>query len=283
MATQADYDRLSAWAVMLNQDANIDRHDRSRTVSMDVLSLGFSRTGTLSMQEALGILGYKTYHYSSIFANVQDADIWNDLFDKKNNNKGTVTRKDLDQVLGDYSAVTDSPCVEFWKELLEAYPDAKVILVERDEQKWHKSIGVVFEGVLNPVGTYVLRFTDPFWFGKIINCGRGWIEAFTGTTNLRKAIDNAPAAYRKHNANIRAIVPRDRLLECRLGDGWEPLCKFLGKPVPNVPFPHRNEAATLENAFGAALAKAGKNSLFNIAIVVGLGVVVGTLVRRMAA
>ena len=58
MATQADFDRMSNWAVMLNPDENIDRHHCRRVVPMEVLSLGFSRTATLSMREALMILGY---------------------------------------------------------------------------------------------------------------------------------------------------------------------------------------------------------------------------------
>lgn len=39
---------------------------------------------------------------------------------------------------------------------------------------------------------------------------------------------------------VRGLVPKERLLEWEVGDGWEPLCKFLGKPVPEVAFPHSN-------------------------------------------
>lgn len=48
----------------------------------------------------------------------------------------------------------------------------------------------------------------------------------------------------EHHAMIRGLVPKDRLLEWYIDDGWEPLCKFLGKPVPppDVPFPHANAA-----------------------------------------
>jgi hypothetical protein len=45
-----------------------------------------------------------------------------------------------------------------------------------------------------------------------------------------------------HNAYIRSVVPKDRLLEMQLSDGWEPLCKFLGKPIPDEPFPRVNDA-----------------------------------------
>lgn len=41
---------------------------------------------------------------------------------------------------------------------------------------------------------------------------------------------------------IRGLVPPDRLLEWSVEDGWEPLCKFLGKDVPDEPFPHLNAA-----------------------------------------
>lgn len=42
---------------------------------------------------------------------------------------------------------------------------------------------------------------------------------------------------------IRGLVPKERLLEWYIEDGWEPLCKFLGKPVPDVEFPHANAAS----------------------------------------
>lgn len=42
---------------------------------------------------------------------------------------------------------------------------------------------------------------------------------------------------------IRGLVPKERLLEWSVEDGWEPLCEFLGKPVPDEPFPHVNAAA----------------------------------------
>lgn len=276
MATQADYERLGAWAVMLNPDAHINRHGRQRTVPMEVLSLGASRTGTLSVQEALTVLGHRTYHYSSIFANVQDADIWMEVSKARKAKRAAFDwQRHFDQVLGDYSAITDNPGVALWRELIEAYPEAKVVLVVRDEDRWVPSIGGLIDGILGPAPTYVLRHTDPYWFGRIINLGRAWIEAFAGTTNPTQAKKNARDAYGKQNAQIRASVPKDRLLEYKLGSGWEPLCKFLGKDVPSVLFPHRNEAATLQNVFGAAIVKALKNSLFNIAAVVGVVAVVG--------
>jgi hypothetical protein len=49
---------------MLNKDTNIDRHTCTRVVPLQVLGLGFSRTGTLSMQKAIENLGYQNpYHF----------------------------------------------------------------------------------------------------------------------------------------------------------------------------------------------------------------------------
>lgn len=249
---------------------------------MEVLSLGLPRTGTLSMQEALSILGYPSpYHYSSIFANIKDTDMWIEALDAKYKGRGKpYGRKEWDQLLGHCGAVTDAPSACFWRELTKAYPEAKVVLTERDEDKWVTSFGVLLEGVLNPFGKYVLRFTDPSWFGRVVKCGMLWIEGLSGSTDIVVAKRNARAAYRAHYAAIRKTVPKDRLLEYRLGSGWEPLCEFLGKRVPNVPFPRRNETQTIQEAFGVLILKAIRHSLLNIAVVVGVEAVVGGLLWR---
>ena len=49
------------------------------------------------------------------------------------------------------------------------------------------------------------------------------------------------------------MVPKERLLEMDLQDGWEPLCKFLGKPIPDEPFPRSNEAAAVQQRFKECL------------------------------
>jgi hypothetical protein len=50
--------------------------------------------------------------------------------------------------------------------------------------------------------------------------------------------DPAKEAFRRHNEEVRAAIPADRLVEWRPGDGWEPLCGALRVPVPADPFPH---------------------------------------------
>jgi hypothetical protein len=271
MATPADYERLSVWAAMLNPDANIDRRGSKRVVPMQVLSLGLPRTGTLSMREAYSILGYEQpYHFASAVQNCKDADMWNEALRAKFYGVGKpFGRAEFDQLLGESAAITDTPGCIFWQELIDAYPEARVVLVDRDEENWLVSIGGLIDGILNPFGQYVLRFTDPFWFGRIWMCGRLWVEGYFESLHVATAKKNARDVYRRHYRAVRAAVSEDRLLEYKLGGGWEPLCAFLGKKVPDVPFPHRNEADILAKAFGAAAGKALRSSAFNLLVAAG--------------
>ena len=283
MPSQPDSDQVALLAMVNGADANIDRRKCHRVVPLEVLSLGFSRTGTLSMQEAFSVLGYANpYHYSSILGNVRDADMWIEAYQAKykHHNKDFDYRRHFDQLLGHCGAVTDTPAIAFWKELVEAYPDAKIVLVERDEDRWYASCEVLLEGVLNPFGRYVLLYTDPYWFGKVIRCGILGISCLFGTSDLNQAKKNARAAYRSHYAGIREFVPRERLLEYELGSGWAPLCKFLGKEIPDAQFPHLNEAKTLQLAFVDMSVRAIKRSLMNVSMVVAAGAVAGSLIRR---
>ena len=49
-----------------------------------------------------------------------------------------------------------------------------------------------------------------------------------------------------YNKRVKATVPKQRLLVMELSEGWKPLCKFLGKPIPMVPFPHLNDAVAAD-------------------------------------
>lgn len=62
----------------------------------------------------------------------------------------------------------------------------------------------------------------------------------------------ALGVFRGHIEAVQAEVPAERLLVFEVGQGWDPLCRFLGVPVPDgEPFPHVNERA----AFRAGVAR----------------------------
>ena len=176
-ATEADYEKYSAWASVLNPDLAIDRRTCHRVLPLEVINASAPRTGTISMQEAFRILGYPNpYHYSSMFENARDSDMWCEALDAKyrpSPDRTPYTRKDFDQLLGHCGAVGDAPAMNMWKELVEAYPEANVVLVERDQEKWLKSMRQLVEGILNPVAK-VLRVLEPARTGRILKLGFRW-------------------------------------------------------------------------------------------------------------
>lgn len=223
----------------------------------------------VAMQKALSILGYPNpYHFSSLYANVKDCDMWMEAFRAKYYGRGTFGRSEFDRLLGHCGAVTDAPCMVFAEELIDAYPDAKVILVERDLESWHRSWCGLVEGAFQPF-LKVLEITDPWWHGRIQQVGMTWMATQLRARNLDQAKSNAKEVYREHYTMIRKIVPEGKLCEYRLGSGWKPLCEFLGKPVPDVPFPQLNESQSISMVFQVMGKKAMRNSIRNAIVVFG--------------
>lgn len=63
-----------------------------------------------------------------------------------------------------------------------------------------------------------------------------------GAKNIAEIKAHARKTYDEYYRNIREKIPAERRLEYSMGDGWEPLCTFLGKDVPDVPFPRLNDS-----------------------------------------
>lgn len=223
--------------------------DSVRTVPMQVLSLGMPRTGTVSMQAALEILGCKpTYHGYTALYKLDHLPAWTAAFEAKYHNNGkSFTRQDWDQLLGNYGAVTDSPCICFAEDLISAYPDAKVILVERDVDTWYQS----FEGLIDeyylPIHR-ILQYLDPQLIGPTARMFAYVFkdkQGFYRAGNKRELQQNAKTIYKEHYELVRRVCPKERLLEFDLKEGWGPLCAFLGKEKPEVAFPRLNERGSL--------------------------------------
>lgn len=223
--------------------------NQARSRPMEVLSLGLPRTGTRSMADAFELMGLThCAHGFDFMENMPYAQRWEQAVDAKYLNKGTpFTRSDWDELLGHCSATTDFPCAAFWRELCAAYPDSKVVLVQRDEDKWYSSfVDGVIETQFTPSGKFVRDYVEPLLGSSVgrlsMKIMRGWLEA-EGPEGMKA---NARSAYRKHYKEIKACISKDRLLEYRLGSGWEPLCEFLGRPKPDAAFPWVNEADALK-------------------------------------
>ncbi|RDW87939.1 hypothetical protein BP5796_03633 [Coleophoma crateriformis] len=260
---------------------NIDRHQCKRVVPMEVLSLGWSRTGTSSMKAALQILGYNdVYHMANNWGNALDTDMWNDAYKAKYKLVGKpFGRAEWDQLLGHCMATTDVPAMSFAPELIDAYPEAKVILCERDVEKWNQSVAFIINASFSPAFR-IFAWTDPFWMGKLHRIMMWNMHADFKARTAQEAKANAKQCYLDHYAMVRRITPKERLLNYTLGDGWEPLCEFLGKPVPDVPFPHLNETKSLQQFVDYHVSLMLKRSLRNLAVVVSVMGVLGYGVYR---
>ena len=93
----------------------------------------------IALRIALKELGYNdTYHMmNASVENPPDCLMWQDAFAAKFDGKGKFGREEWDQLLGHCQAICDWPAVAFAKELIEAYPEAKVIMTTRDVDSWH--------------------------------------------------------------------------------------------------------------------------------------------------
>lgn len=116
-----------------------------------------------------------------------------------------------------------------------------MILVERPVDKWMSSVGGVFiDNWLFGLRGLILCGIGP-WVGTPgPNVLRDLLTGFLQAGTKQEAWKRLPIVHKEHYTMVKELVPREQVLEFSLDDGWEPLCQFLGVPVPEVPFPHRN-------------------------------------------
>lgn len=208
-------------------------------MALKVIGAGFGRTGTMSVYTALNQLGFPCYHMFEVLENEDNKshlDFWRQV---ANGNAGE--QHDWEQVFAKYTATVDNPACCVWKELLAAYPDAKVVLTlhPRGAEAWYESTIETIYFTENRWQFKVLEWTTPFGrkFGRMSR-KLIWQRSHKGTMEDR---DKAIAHYHEHIENVKARVPEDRLLIFTVDQGWEPLCRFLDVPVPEEPFPNVND------------------------------------------
>lgn len=219
----------------------------TRNDSMQVLAVGISRSGTDSLREALHVLGVNhTHHGFDTILPPSSLEAIYKLLQKKytpapdSTSQRKLTAKDFDTVLLNSVGVSDLFAAEFALELIEAYPKAKVILnVRRDLDDWQTSMQ-------NTMGYYDKNAMDWDWCKSWFSAELFWIRQTMSRTMMPRFFrgsleSNGKWVYKQHTAMIKGLnLPDDQLLEWSVQDGWEPLCKFLGKPIPDSDFPNGN-------------------------------------------
>lgn len=221
---------------------------------MQVLSLGMSRTGTQSMAQALSQLGYaRDYHGHDMGGDRREVVAWCDLWRRKQRSRDSqpITSYDFDKIIGHCEAVTDAPAALFWSELMDAYPEAKIVLVGRDTEKWYQSFSSVCIDPYSSRRSHMVRWGVRLRlipFNVLAFLPEIFMDYFRAENEAQFRKQARPVSE-QHNTDIvaRARSEKRPLLQMDLKDGYEPLCDFLGKDIPHGEFPHSNDAATLRS------------------------------------
>jgi hypothetical protein len=217
---------------------------------MKLIGAGLPRTGTLSQKVALEVLGVgPCYHMVNVLADLDLASQWRRALEGDG---------DWHTIFEGFESTVDWPGSFFYRELIDVYPDAKVLLSTRDGEAWARSMRETIWGVL--YGDILIRhlsearsIVDPKWRGYI-----EMIKVMWQQSGLMEGEDTTAewmiGAMERYHEEVQATVPPDRLLVWSVSDGWEPLCEFLELPVPEMPFPHLNDSKQFsERLFDGAL------------------------------
>lgn len=240
-------------------------------MALKVVGVGFGRTGTASLCAALNQLGMPCYHMFEVIHNPENKT--HRGFWLKVARSAPGTRHDWEQVFARYTAAVDNPACVVWRELLQAYPDAKVILTlhPKGAETWYESTIQTIYLTKNMWQFKVLKLATRFGreYGEMVD-KLIWQRGHKDTMENR---DQAIAHYHQHIDTIRKEVPPDRLLVFTVNQGWGPLCRFLGVPEPSTPFPNVNDRVQFEKIRSGM--KRGAYVILGIGAVLAAGGVLG--------
>lgn len=204
-------------------------------MTLKVIGAGYGRTGTMSLKLALEQLGFgPCYHMVEVFKNPQAPAWWLEAAD------GTP---DWAKIFQGYSATVDWPSATFYRELAEAYPDAKVILTERDPEAWFRS-------------TQATIFARDFSQAEQTAWGEMALRVVSDLFDRQMHDkDKLISVFKAHNARVREVIPAERLLVYDVAQGWGPLCAFLGVPAPGTPMPKVNSTEEFQARLAPEVAR----------------------------
>ncbi|KAI9280864.1 P-loop containing nucleoside triphosphate hydrolase protein [Umbelopsis sp. AD052] len=197
---------------------------------LQIIGSGWGRTGTSAMRDALMQLGYDVHHMVVVMTDpTADSDVFVEAWEGK--------EVDWNRAFDKFNAAVDWPAATFYKQLMEVYPDAKVIHTTRDPEKWYKSL----INTVMPVSDVTANANMPPAMVK----RQEFVKKVMWDGELKGAKDQETLVqmFKEHDEEVKKYVPADRLLWFETGvDGWDKLCDFLGKEVPSTPWPHVNSS-----------------------------------------
>jgi sulfotransferase family protein len=170
---------------------------------MKIFCIGLSRSGAMTLNEALNILGYR-----SLFV---------------------MTYEHLEENLSKYDAFTHTPLAAIYRELDRRFPNSKFILNIRERENWLRSLERQWQAAdstgISEAGLEIRQRV----YGT---------DQFNRETFARVYDQHLDGVSRYFKGRDQSLL---RLDICA-GEGFEILCPFLGKPIPSQPFPHQNSA-----------------------------------------
>jgi hypothetical protein len=248
---------------------------------LKVIGAGFGRTGTTSLKAALDRLGFgPCYHMTEVFAHPDHAEFWSSAWRKE--------PVDWEGVLGNYEATLDWPACVFYEEIMQRHPEAKVLLSVRDPERWYQStrttiydLSMLLDG--SPIARWIFGAITLLTFGGFAGRKSSMVNdiIWDGTFDGRFEDEAyATEVFERHNEEVRRRVPPERLLVYEVGEGWGPLCEFLGVPEPEEPFPTLNDAAQLRRGIVVVKALALVTPPALLALLVGMLVLLARRATR---
>ncbi len=193
-----------------------------------IFCIGFHKTGTSSLTNALRILGYRVTGPNGI----RDPNIEQNVY--------SMAYELVDQ----FDAFQDNPWPIIYKELDKKYPDSKFILTLRDPESWIKSQVRHFGRKKTPMRKWI--------YG--VGCPKGHESIYV-------------ARFNHHNQEVLNYFSKRSndllIMDLSKGDGWQELCMFLDKEIPNVSFPHANKASDREKRSGTEKLVSKSKNLVN--------------------
>lgn len=199
-------------------------------MALKVIGAGLGRTATFSLKFALEHLGLgPCYHMSEVLAGARrNIPLWIDVVDG---------RADWDTIFEGYGSTTDYPACTYWRELVEYYPEARIVLTVRDADNWFDSVSQTI-------------FSDQMQSSLAGSPAEKMMQGVVLGTFGNRIRDRAFMTdwFERRNQSVIDALPPERLLVFSPKDGWDPLCSFLGVPEPNEPFPRVNSRDELEQA-----------------------------------
>jgi hypothetical protein len=220
------------------------------TTDLILIGAGLPRTGTLTQKLALEQLGLgPCYHWVNVIADLDQVGLWDLALDGE---------APWGEVFAGHRSTVDWPGGYFYRELMDAYPQAKVLLSVREGEAWERSFRetiwtMSYGQSLMPLLAHARAEVDPRWRRYLALVDRmfwGPEGTFAAGSEPAQLIEQMAA----HNEQVKRVVPAERLLVWEVGEGWGPLCEFLGVDVPAEPLPHANDRDTfLERVIDGAL------------------------------